>query len=598
MSGCTMIVGLSGGLGNQLFQFAFGRALSMKTGARVVFDGSAFDYPGQIRNCVLGSVGLAPRMLRQTPSFRHGRGVVRIRRPLAVRIPFSPVKRTFNWIRERRDFCFDPDMFLQAGDSYFQGYWQSFKYFANHNNKIVGEITLPFRELDHAALAWLARIREAESVAVHVRRGDYLDPHTNRVHGVCELPYYAAAMSLVRERVPAAKFFVFSDDPGWCKEAFRDDDVNFVDMSRPEQGHHDLVLMASCRHHIIANSTFSWWGAWLAQRGGQIVVAPTPWTTQHVTAPDLLPAEWIVLHRATGADWAAQRRSLESVPISVIIPSRNRPAMLAEAVESVVAQTKKGVEIIVVLNAPTDEARKAAAELSRTRDAKVIEIPRASLPAARNAGIAAAAADWIAILDDDDIWLPGKLEAQLEAAMLTGAALVSCNFCVFDEQGEVPAAGLAHCPADLTISEALTLGNYVSGGSAALVRKSVLLKLGGFDESLPAAEDLDMWRRIAWNHPIVILNEPLVRIRRHGFNMSGNPNTMLVGVMAHFIKMLGDTPKHLQHMLPRACEAFIEEYRAKAMEAGLLPKPSPPPPRHRTGLRRVAHEVKSKWRGR
>ena len=102
--------------------------------------------------------------------------------------------------------------------------------------------------------------------------------------------------------------------------------------------------------------------------------------------------------------------------------------MLTEAVQSVVSQTLKNIEIIIVLSAATDENRRAALELSRLHRARVVEIAKPSLAAARNAGIATARADWIAFLDDDDIWLPGKLEAQLNAAAQTGAALVSCDF--------------------------------------------------------------------------------------------------------------------------------------------------------------------------
>ena len=296
-----MVVWLAGGLGNQLFQFAFGRALAIKTGARVIFDPSVFLQATEPRRYHLDKLGLAPPLLRQTPRVNFDKGVVRIRRPLRYNIPRSPFKRTFRLFREKKDFSFDPSVFAQHEDCYLHGYWQSRRYFSDCNNEVIAAIRLPFSQLDEPGRTWLARIQNTLAVCVHVRRGDYLNSHTYSVHGLCDEPYYTAAMLLLRGRVPAAEFFVFSDDPAWCKAAFSGDNVHIVDVHSPDHGHLDLALMASCRHHIIANSSFSWWAAWLARHDAQIVVAPTPWTTRDGPAPELFPPEWIALDRATGA---------------------------------------------------------------------------------------------------------------------------------------------------------------------------------------------------------------------------------------------------------------------------------------------------------
>jgi len=244
--------------------------------------------------------------------------------------------------------------------------------------------------------------------------------------------------------------------------------------------------------------------------------------------------------------------------------------MLAEAVQSVASQTLKNIEIIIVLSATSDENRKVALDLSHIHGAKIVEIAKPSLAAARNAGIAAASANWIAFLDDDDLWLPSKLEAQLNTALKTGAAVVACDFRLFNEHGQIGDDGLAKPPDGCSIAEALMLGNYVSGGSAALVKKSVLQELGGFDESLMAVEDMDMWRRISWNHQIIILPEPLVRIRRHSANMQNNAKLVLSAITAHFAKLLVDTPPHLQHMLPRAYDKFTADLRTLGEQVGLF----------------------------
>src|SRR6202008_3427836 len=107
-------------------------------------------------------------------------------------------------------------------------------------------------------------------------------------HGVCSAGYFARAMRLVRERVENPTFFVFSDDLAWCRQYVTGADVAYVDANSSDAAHDELELMAACRHHIIANSSLSWWGAWLARTDGQIVIAPKPWFTRKADTPDLL----------------------------------------------------------------------------------------------------------------------------------------------------------------------------------------------------------------------------------------------------------------------------------------------------------------------
>jgi len=296
----TMIVWLAGGLGNQLFQFAFGRAISIKTGANVLFDSSAYHRPDQDRRYVLDKFGLKLPLIQQNVNINFDKGEVNVRSPRSFNFLKSTSERKFRLYPERKNFCFEPEAFNPRVDSYFRGYWQAHQYLADCNDTIVAEIHLPFFDLDEVGHGWLARIQNTAAVGVHVRRGDYLNPHTHSYHGLCDVRYYRAAIALLRRRLPAAEFFVFSDDPAWCRQALFDDQVYVIDLHPPDLGHLDLALMASCRHHIIANSSFSWWAAWLARHHAQIVVAPTPWTTQDGPTPDLFPAEWIVLDRATG----------------------------------------------------------------------------------------------------------------------------------------------------------------------------------------------------------------------------------------------------------------------------------------------------------
>jgi hypothetical protein len=296
----TMIVWLAGGIGNQLFQSAFGRALALKSQARVLFDPTFFAEPAVDRRYVLDKFIANVPLIRHVPEVDFDRNVVQIQRPLRMTIPRSPLKRTFRLICESRHFTYEPGVLSQHGDCFFKGYWQAQQYPAACRDAIMAAIRLPVSDLDTAGRTWLGRIRNSNSVALHVRRGDYLNTRTHSVHGLCDAPYYTAAMSLMRRRAPAAEFFVFSDDPGWCRQALSAREAHVVDIHSPDLGHLDMALMASCRHHVIANSTFSWWAAWLARHDAQIVVAPTPWTTRDGPAPDLFPPDWVVLDRATG----------------------------------------------------------------------------------------------------------------------------------------------------------------------------------------------------------------------------------------------------------------------------------------------------------
>src|SRR5262245_48269614 len=141
-------------------------------------------------------------------------------------------------------------------------------------------------------------MRRVPSVSLHVRRGDYVrDPALNRIHGTCSLEYYADAIDYVAQRVPGARFFVFSDDLRWVEHNLPiRHPVEYVRHNTGQQGHEDIRLMSHCQHHIIANSGFSWWGAWLDPRPEKIVCAPARWfADDRYDTRDVIPASWVKL---------------------------------------------------------------------------------------------------------------------------------------------------------------------------------------------------------------------------------------------------------------------------------------------------------------
>jgi glycosyltransferase involved in cell wall biosynthesis len=247
--------------------------------------------------------------------------------------------------------------------------------------------------------------------------------------------------------------------------------------------------------------------------------------------------------------------------VSVIIPTVDRPALLQEAIASALAQTHEEIEVIVVLNGATPEAAAAAGRYAGDPKVRVVEMDRGTLAAARNYGMTFARGEWIAFLDDDDIWLREKIEMQLDAARASGADLVSCDFVKFDDRGDIAGTGLSALPDGLTYAEALMLENYLSGGSAAMVRASAIRSLGGFDARLKACEDWDMWRRMAWDSKICRVDRVLVKYRQHRTNMTRNYALMIQALAMHFSKLLEDSPARLHHMFPATKRHFFQLLR-------------------------------------
>jgi hypothetical protein len=292
-----------GGLGNQLFQYAAGRALATRLGTQLILDCSA--TVGAERPFVLDRYPIDAAVVRDARGKPHARHL-RLpgtwgRRMSDVFHNYVPTTYRIGGHRykvfgEKQWFTCDPTFDKLSGSIYLDGYWQSFRYFEIVADIIRREIR-PAWPLSDANLTWLARIESANSVSLHVRRGDYLY-HSGSAPLVCAPSYYESALQRVRNVLQNPRIFVFSDDMAWCRKTFSEPSIAFVDANGPEGAADDLRLMAACRHHIIANSSLSWWGAWLAHHSEQVVIAPRPWQPGMVSDSDLLPENWVTLPRA------------------------------------------------------------------------------------------------------------------------------------------------------------------------------------------------------------------------------------------------------------------------------------------------------------
>jgi glycosyltransferase involved in cell wall biosynthesis len=211
----------------------------------------------------------------------------------------------------------------------------------------------------------------------------------------------------------------------------------------------------------------------------------------------------------------ASTSSTPAPRVSVIIPTRARPELLRQAIASARAQTITDLEIIVAVNGPENPLTARTLEIAS--GCRVVRVERAGIAVALNAGIAIARGEWLAFLDDDDLWEPNRIEAALEAARLTSADLVISDFVVFDDSGGVQAPA-RRPPPGMPMSEAWTRKTY-SGCSAAFARRSAVAALGGFDEDL-TGPDWDLWMRLAWHGPVAWTDGYLVWIRHHTENAS------------------------------------------------------------------------------
>ncbi len=292
----TIVTKLFGGLGNQLFQYATARRLGLHLDRPVLADLSWFR---DIQEGVTPRVPLLSHF-HLPVSFVHSDGSPEQFAEPAANL-WQGITRPVRVIKERQPFRFDKRLQTLAHRSrlaYLVGYWQSFRYFEDVRQQLMADLR-PTAEADSHYADIAARIDSSQSVMVHVRRGDYVHSDSAaKVHGALPLDYYRRALELVRNQVERPHLFFFSDDIAWVREHLQSDlPSDYVaNASGDTAVIAELGLMQRCNHHVIANSSLSWWGAWLADRQGQRVIAPRCWLRSNpFELDDLLPPGWQTL---------------------------------------------------------------------------------------------------------------------------------------------------------------------------------------------------------------------------------------------------------------------------------------------------------------
>jgi len=285
---------LKGGLGNQMFQYATGFALAQKNNTVQKIDITTFDN--------------ASRDTR----IKVGLNVFKITSPVAlseeikkVRNQYGPIPKFLSLINQKvfKQYYadFHPEFLNKISeklnhkkDVYIDGNFQSEKNFTEFAPLICQEFTFKKEFFDDHVKQLAEVIQKENSVSIHIRRGDYVyDKKTNKYHGVCLIEYYEKAIKLIKEKISNPVFYIFTDDDKWVTENFKI--IPYINVSQKHlKDHEEMFLMSQCQHNIVANSSFSWWGAWLNKNSAKIVIAPRKWVNKKPNPhPNIIPEKWI-----------------------------------------------------------------------------------------------------------------------------------------------------------------------------------------------------------------------------------------------------------------------------------------------------------------
>jgi len=294
-----IIISLYGGLGNQMFQYACGKAISTRLGVELKLDIQHVidrtpreeftfrDYELGVFN-VYEQIVTSKELSRFVPNLWNANEIAK---------HYYKLKRLFlgnTLYREKLKFSYNKELYSVRDNTYLYGYFQTENYFSEFKNDILNSFTLR-NALGERNESFISQMKNENSVSIHIRRGDY----ENSVFELLSLEeYYLKAIETIKEKIESPIFYFFTNDVVWVEKNFNSLDINktIVYINTGTQSYKDMILMSNCKHNIIANSSFSWWGAWLNQNANKTVIAPQKWFKigQYVdTTYNLIPENWM-----------------------------------------------------------------------------------------------------------------------------------------------------------------------------------------------------------------------------------------------------------------------------------------------------------------
>ena len=277
-----IIIKIKGGLGNQLFQYAVGRALALHHRLPLKLDLTIFKTY-KLHRYLLDQFAIQADIATEDEIIKlKGRNNV-----LFSALRKAGLVKRKSYLKEKRSSYFDASVF-KKDDVYLDGYWQNELYFSDIREELLRDLT-SISSMSELGVVYMEGIKNSNSVSLHVRRGNYLNLKN---FNVLDINYYMKAVEYIRKNVEKPTFYIFSDDLEWCKNSlgFLDNCI-FVDSTKTEID--DLKLMSFCKHNIIANSSFSWWGAWLNQNCKKTVIAPKGWLLNDPGSSNVILSDWV-----------------------------------------------------------------------------------------------------------------------------------------------------------------------------------------------------------------------------------------------------------------------------------------------------------------
>ena len=296
---------IMGGLGNQMFQYALGRRLAFERKVPLKLDLSWFEAQ-ELREFELNQFNIQAEIATEDEVYRvrNFSGNRFIRKAYSIihnRLPFNLKREVY----EHNVGTFHEEILKAPKNCFLGGYWQSEHYF-EEIAKLIKKEFQPIIELSSEDILLARKMRQnPNSVSIHIRRGDYLSNYRKIArHYICTPDYYIEAIDHLKQKLGVkAELFIFSDDPEWCKNELSINEERYQIISGTKRSSsHELIMMSHCNHHIIPNSSFSWWGAWLSQNPNKMIVSPKKWLRNHKT-PDIVPKGWIQYQHDDKSDW-------------------------------------------------------------------------------------------------------------------------------------------------------------------------------------------------------------------------------------------------------------------------------------------------------
>lgn len=283
-----IIVKIIGGLGNQMFQYAYAKALQQKN-HKVKIDISAFEKYKIHGGYQLDKYNIELDISSKQENDKFYKNTILRKALRKIKIDFSKS------IREK-NLLFDSSLLEIADDNYISGYFQCEKYFKDIRDILLKQFTIK-QKLSSYANDMKSEIENSQnSCSLHVRRGDFIDDKNIKIHGSCDIEYYQNSIKYLQEKISDLRYFIFSDDMDWAKSNLAIQNATYIQSKEKRIPHEDIYLMSLCDHNIIANSTFSWWGAWLNKNNNKMVITPKKWfadESMQKQSIDIVCDDWI-----------------------------------------------------------------------------------------------------------------------------------------------------------------------------------------------------------------------------------------------------------------------------------------------------------------